>query len=230
VSKWVVWTEESLAINLTSVLRAGAPFFLMSAMPVLSFNLDKVFLKHWTSSAELGFYEVGTRIGNVTSFLLFISLSVFSPLFARAKEQGVTRELFEKINRYLKYVAGLSLVYLLVLLVFGRDILLFWGEDYGKGYVPMILAAASQFVIILTGPVGALLTMCGHQRIYSRILTGSGLTLILMDLLLIPLFGLIGAAMALMISSITMSAFRAFYAWRLEGYSLLINSSSGRVV
>lgn len=203
-------------------LKLSFPFFLMSFMPVLSFHLDKIFLGSFTSNSDLGVYEVATRLGNVASFFLLISTSVFSPLFARYKKENNSKELFKKINRYVRLVAIFASVYVLGLSLFGRTILGYWGDSYPKGYLAMILAGCAQLVITLTGPVGTLLSMSGHQRQYSFILIKTGILLIVLDAILIPRFGINGASVALLISSLYMSLARSLLAHKEEGYSILL--------
>ena len=92
-------------ISYSGIIRKGFPFFLMGALPVISYNADKLFMAMFRGNEELGIYELASRIGNVTSFMLLISLSVFSPLLAEAKSAQKTTELFKAINKYVRLIA-----------------------------------------------------------------------------------------------------------------------------
>lgn len=214
--------SESWRISYVRIIRRGFPFFLMGALPVISFNVDKLFMAIFRGNDELGIYELASRLGNVTSFLLLISLSVFSPLLAEAKSTQKTNELFKAINKYVRIVAVLGCCYVTFVLVFGKSILTLWGPEYQQGYVALVTCALAQLVVTLTGPVGTMLTMCGHEKTYSELLLVSCGSLVVLDLIFIPLYGLTGAAVAVLVSSLLLSALRARAAYKLEGYSLFI--------
>ena len=38
------------------------------------------------------------------------------------------------------------------------------GPEYQQGYVALVTCALAQLVVTLTGPVGTMLTMCGHEK------------------------------------------------------------------
>jgi O-antigen/teichoic acid export membrane protein len=71
-----------------------------------------------------------------------------------------------------------------------------FGKDYLLGAVPLVILGFGQLFNVFVGPVGNALNMANSERVVFRV---SALTLVLnlgLNALLIPYFGLIGAAVA----------------------------------
>ena len=86
----------------------------------------------------------------------------------------------------------------MVILIFilGRPLLLLFGPQFGEGYPLLYILAIGLLVRASIGPAESLLTMAGQQGICSLIYTATFLVNVALNLLLIPRFGLMGAATA----------------------------------
>ncbi|MEZ6045087.1 MAG: polysaccharide biosynthesis C-terminal domain-containing protein [Planctomycetaceae bacterium] len=60
----------------------------------------------------------------------------------------------------------------------------------------MVIIAVGQLINALTGPVGLLLSLCGHQRASQRVYGWTTLLYLVLNLLWIPGWGMMGAAAA----------------------------------
>jgi O-antigen/teichoic acid export membrane protein len=84
-----------------------------------------------------------------------------------------------------------------LLVVAGEPILTLFGTEFGSAYELLMVLLLGQLINIITGPVGHLLTMTGHeQTLRNLLLLMLPLTLVLC-LLLIPAYGALGAAWAI---------------------------------
>jgi O-antigen/teichoic acid export membrane protein len=75
-----------------------------------------------------------------------------------------------------------------------------FGENYLDGWLPLVILATSQVVNVATGAVGFLLIMTGHQYHWFRISFVTMLTNIVLNIILVPRFGMVGTALATALS------------------------------
>ena len=83
-----------------------------------------------------------------------------------------------------------------VLLVLGKPILMLFGPDFTDGYPLICILAVGLLARASVGPVERLLTMLGEQRICAVVYAGAFALNLVLCLILVPLLGLEGAAIA----------------------------------
>ena len=111
-----------------------------------------------------------------------------------------------------------AFVLFLVLVVFAPQIMSVFGEGFGEGAVALIIVAVAQLYSSSVGPAPRMLAMTENQNLTMIATAIAAVTGVVASLILIPTFGLLGAAcgMATAIiteNTLTMSAVK----WRL-GY------------
>lgn len=122
---------------------------------------------------------------------------VLAPQFARLYTLGDRKNLQRVIR--LGALVGLitALPVAIAFLLFGEQILvLIFGSEYGAGYTALAILAVGQLVNAPLGQVAHLLNMTGHERATGRGFAVAALSNVLLNLLLIPPFGMSGAALA----------------------------------
>jgi O-antigen/teichoic acid export membrane protein len=92
-----------------------------------------------------------------------------------------------------------ALVAVLVLAVMGEHILALFGEEFVGGYGPLMIFALALLLRAAVGPATLLLHITGHQDrciiVYACALVAS----LVLNFLLVPRFGMNGAAMAMLL-------------------------------
>jgi O-antigen/teichoic acid export membrane protein len=87
----------------------------------------------------------------------------------------------------------------MLMVIFPEAILSIFGESYVDGSTALIILAVASFIKVITGMGGTIIDMAGYTKLK---LFNSFLRLvlyILLDYLLIPRFGLVGAAVAVLV-------------------------------
>jgi O-antigen/teichoic acid export membrane protein len=106
----------------------------------------------------------------------------------------------------------------LVLILFGRWILAaVFGDEYAVGATALAILAAAQLANAAAGSVGQLLSMTGHERDAARGVALSALVNVALNALLIPRWGMNGAAAASAASLITWNVLLAILVHRRLG-------------
>lgn len=181
------------------------PFVLYTGVTQVERNIDILMLGRLDSLESVGIFSVVSRI---TTLILLINVAlgtVASPIFSELKATNKLNEL----QLYIKYVVVATTVIAIIIagicLKFGETILLFFGEEYIAGYATLKIICIAQVVKAVAGPVLVLSVATGRQNV---LLMFSVVTLVvhaLLNLVLIPIYGSIGCAYAILISILVLS-------------------------
>ncbi|MCH8327235.1 MAG: polysaccharide biosynthesis C-terminal domain-containing protein, partial [Candidatus Marinimicrobia bacterium] len=124
-----------------------------------------------------------------------------------------------QIKRLLKLSTLWTFIFLwpllLLILLYGSKIMLIFGGDFLQSAVALRLLALATFSISITLGLAAVVTMTGHPRF---VLINSIVALsvnIGLNLLLIPRYGLMGAAISTGTASLLIALLRVVQTWRL---------------
>jgi O-antigen/teichoic acid export membrane protein len=111
----------------------------------------------------------------------------------------------------------------LFFLLLGRPALSFiFGPEFGAAYLPLLILCAGQLVNAATGCAILLLNMTGNER-YPLLATMVAAFLnVMLNLLLIPPYGIHGAAIATASSTAALQLWAGWLAWRRTGIDTTI--------
>lgn len=190
-----LWQEPGL-FDTRLLLRTSLPLLLVASMNLVMGWTDILVLGVWTDPATVGIYGVATRIAALTSFILVAVNSVTAPRFAALYAKGEHHAL-EQIAR--RSAAGMLLAaspVIVVLLLFPEWLLQLFGADFVEGTLLLRILALGQLVNVAMGSVGYLLMMTGHERLLRNNIMFSALLNLVGNLVLVPGFGGMGAAVS----------------------------------
>ncbi len=205
-------------------LRVGMALLLLSGLsPILS-RSDVVMLGIMVSTEQAGVYAVAALLSQGV-FLGLSAVNMFAAptiaaLHAARRDDELRR--FVRLAAWGSFVIAVPIVGVLVLA--GPWILSLFGEGFADGYIPLVVLCGGQFVSAASGSVGFLLTMTGHQNQAARIMAMTAVANLLLNLALIPLLGMIGAAIATASTTATWNVAMLVYARRRLGINASIFS------
>ena len=199
------------------VLRYSLPLTLNQVLHVGVRQQEVFLLAYFVSAAQVGLYGAGLKTAAIVGFVLQATNAIFAPVIAQLhgnRELDLLRRTYATVCRW---CFTLGLPFFLVCLVFGREVLLLWGPEFGAGWLVLVVLAAGQLANLSTSAAGTLLVMGERQKVelansVCALLLGLGL-----DLALIPRLGILGAAVAAGASLAAVNALRAFQVRRLWG-------------
>jgi O-antigen/teichoic acid export membrane protein len=203
------------------LLCSSMPLFWVAFMGFLM-NWAAIFmLGVWSTSADVGIFSVATRTATLITFILISIHNIAAPKFAALYKQGDMETLGSVARSSTKLMTALATpLFLLFILAPGWVMSIFGSQFADKGPV-LALLAVGQFINVAAGSVGFLLMMSGNEQAARRdVMLGSGMNLIL-NMLLIPPFGLMGAAVATSMSWIVLNLLLSVSVYRILGINIL---------
>lgn len=209
-------------------LTATLPLALVANMQFINKNTDILMLGLFTTAEDVGVYRVVVQVATAIAFGLGVVNLVVAPYFARLHEQQDFVRLQKLVTISARATLMLALPVVLAFVLLGEHILrIVFGVEFARGHVALAILTGGQLVNAAAGSVGFLLNMTGHERDTAVGLTVAALSNIALNLVLIPLFGMIGAALA----TATTLVIWNLILWRAVRHRLGIDSTAfGRVI
>lgn len=171
------------------------PLTLLASIELVNTQTDIVLLGVLGTAEEVGVYRVVSHAATLIIFSLTAVNMVVGPYFAQehaAEDRAGLQRLATWTARIVLATAlpvGLTLIFL------GEEILaVLFGQAYSGGAIALTILAVGYLVNAVVGSVGTLLKMTGYEHDTVRgSAIAAGLNVVL-NLILIPLFGIEGAA------------------------------------
>lgn len=175
---------------------ASWPLALTAGMQQINQSTDIIVLGIFHSTTEVGIYRVATQGAMLVPFGLTVVAMLVSPYFARLYENNDLERLQRLVTVGARSAFFIALPLVLVFLFWGKEIIgLLFGEDYTSAYSPLVILALGQLINTAFGHVGTLLNMTGHERDTARGVAIAAISNVLLNLILIPSWGIKGAAL-----------------------------------
>jgi O-antigen/teichoic acid export membrane protein len=182
-------------------LRDALPFMWVAGLFLLNSRIDLIMLGSLKGAYEAGIYAVASRVAELTSFLMATANMVLAPKIAHLHHDGQHALLRRMVRGAMRRVLLASIPIALILILGARPLLThFYGVRYADGAIVLQILAASQILIVGSGPLGTLLNMTGHVNAITRNMLLAVAINVILNMVLIPLYGATGAATATGIS------------------------------
>ncbi len=162
---------------------------------------DRIMVGIFLPAADVGVYQAASQISLVFTIILGAFSGVFAPVIGELHAAGDRKRLREVYAVATKWGLYVSVPIFLAIAFAGRSILVgVFGAPFAGGEVPLVILCVGQLVNVGTGAVGLLLIMTGRQKLWLRISMAALMGNILLNLSLIPILGMTGAALATSVS------------------------------
>lgn len=175
---------------------AAIPLLLADATHVINSRVDSIMLGTLQGTAEVGIYSAATRGAELITFGLIAVNTTLAPTIASLYARGETQRLQRILTNGARAVLLFSVLVGAALILFGQWFLALFGPEFVAGYSALVILSVGRIINASTGSVANVLVMTGHERTVALgVGLGSVLNIIL-NLTLIPRYGLNGAAIA----------------------------------
>ena len=184
------------------VFSFSAAVFGMDLMVFLIGQADKILIGVYLNPHEVGIYSVAAALVTFVPVVLQSVNQIFSPTIADLHARGQRQLLGRMFQTLTKWILGFTVPLAAVMIVFARPLMQIFGTEFEVGWPILIIGTAGQLINCAVGSVGYLLLMSGKQRTLMKIQIVMAATTVLLNVLLIPRWGILGAAAAGAITTI----------------------------
>jgi O-antigen/teichoic acid export membrane protein len=193
------WRREAWPLVLLSLfMNYFGDFAIISATP---------FLK----SSDVAVFGLCLKLALLVGYVVQIAQQMVVPDLAAARRNANASAIESILRRSILVPVIATAVAAAFIAVFGKLVLTLFGPSFAVGQTALLLLVLSQFVRAMAGPSAHLVTLIGAQRMNASLCAGAIVALFLSNLVLVPLFGLLGAALAVL-STYSLWVFSVAYA------------------
>lgn len=176
--------------------RYSLPLFVVDGISFLLTNADVVVVGFYLPPDQVGIYFAAAKTIVLVQFVYFAIKAAAGPRFSAILAEGDMTALAAFAGQAARWTFWPSLAVGLCTLAAGEVLLSLFGQAFTTGYLLLPVLFAGILSKSLIGPGEILLSMAGHQNLcvllYAVTLTAS----IVLNIVMIPHFGLMGAATA----------------------------------
>ena len=182
------------------LLKFSYPLMFVTILQTLMHWMDILMLGYFTNPLTVGLYHPAARTAGLLQALLLSFLSIYAPLAAQFHSQGDKVKLsntYQLVNRWLLIFAiPISAVFIL----FPEKVLLLFGSQYLESSQVLVLLTIATFTQAILGAAGPTLSMSGHTKLVLFNSIGTFILNFGLNIWLIPIYGILGAAIATLTS------------------------------
>lgn len=208
--------------------RAGTKFETKALFGVsvpMSITQGAQYLNNWSAILILGAFAAGAPVGvfnaaaRTATFLTAVRFAfsgIFSPIISGLHARQDTEEMGRLYKDVSRWIFTGAFVLFLVIVVFSPQVMAVFGEGFREGVVALIIVAVAQLYSSSVGPAPRMLAMTGNQNYAMIATTIAAATGVVVSLVLVPRYGLIGAAVGMGTAIVTENTgTMAAVKWRL---------------
>ncbi|MGB8830778.1 MAG: flippase [Candidatus Sulfotelmatobacter sp.] len=163
---------------------------------------DRVALGYFRGAYEVGIYSVAAALVAYEIIVLQSVNQIFAPMISDLHTRGEHVLLGRMFQTLTKWMLGLTCPLAFVMIIFAQPIMRIFGHDFSAGWPILVIGTLGQLVNCGVGSVGFLLLMSGNQRRLVRVQAIMAVVMIVLSLLLVPHWGILGAAVAAAITNV----------------------------
>lgn len=177
--------------------RAVLPFSLMGGLMLINTQADILMLGILSNAHDTGLYRVAMNGANLVALTLTAANLYIAPHISAMHSQGEHGKLQHMLSLSVRSTFGVALVIACAFWFWGADLLEFvFGAEYLGAFWPMAILCLGQLINVGAGSVGLVLNMTRHAGDAARMAGVASVSNIVLNAIMIPMFGGVGAAVA----------------------------------
>lgn len=158
---------------------------------------DVLMMGYFLSESQVGIYNAALPTAMILPFFLIGINRIIFPVFSELYGKKNLSELRRVYQVTTKWVFALTIPFFLVMFLFPRQLLLtLFGSEYLPAAFSLSILALAYFYHASMGAVGGLLKTIGKTKVFALVTGVSATVNIALNWLLIPVYGIVGGAVA----------------------------------
>ena len=198
------------------------PMAISTVAIFLLMSFDVMFLKKFKGNEAVAFYALAVKL---MTLLLVVMNSVnitISPKIAELFFAKKTRELRKTMQNSARMIVVISLPVVVCFCLLSRPLLSLFGQDYLCARDPLLILMIGQGICSLFGGVQVYMNMTGRQNIFQVILILAVVLNFTLNYMLVPVYGMNGAAFSYVISMFFWNLLTAIIIYRKDKIAVFL--------
>jgi len=197
------------------------PLLLVSIMAKVMGYTDTFMLAYFQTETEVGLYNAAKPISRLIRTGLTVSIFIYQPLVSRLYAQKKYKENEAIYTSLTKWISFLTLPLAFCFILYPRVVLSIFGADYAIAASTLQVLAIAYFIKTLLGPNHSTLIGYGKSKFVMYVNFSAAIVNIIGNLLLIPVLGPLGAAIATGTSIVVMRLIKSIKVYKMSNIHIL---------
>lgn len=213
-------------LNKYDILTFSLPLLISGSMSFISNSIDTIVLGYFLSSERIGIYNAAYPLANLVLIAPQLLSTLFIPIMSEyhSKENIIDMRLLYTID--VRWIAILTIPGFYLIIFTPETFLLFaFGSEYSEGSLSLVIVATGFLIFALLGPNGGTVNMIGDSHMMMITTTTNAIVNLSLNLLLIPRFDIVGAALSTAVSYIIANSIVSVYLYMQTGIHSYSNST-----
>lgn len=225
IAFWLLQGKYSIAIyrefdrdTIVTLINKGLPFAVLVLLMTLYSRLDTVMVERLCPEGAVaaGIYAQAFRLFDAFNMYSYLFAALMLPIFSRMMSNN------EDVSELFSFSFNLILIPVIAIavpsMIFNRPVMsILYHEHIDESAKAMVLLMGSFIFVALSYLFGTALTAKGKIWLLCRISLGAVIVSLVSMLILMPRFGVVGAAMANLVANAIASLLQAFFFMRTQG-------------
>ncbi len=177
---------------------------------------DRYVIAYFLGAASVGIYSAGYVLGSIPLMLAGVLGFVLPPTLAKLYDEGRMNEVKTHLSYSLKYLLMIAIPFVCGAAVLSKQVLRLFStiEIASQGYYVVPLVALATLLVCICIPFGAILVLVKKTKIGGTAYTLAALINLGLNLLIVPVWGILGAAITTLIAYSVLMAIEVRYSLR----------------
>jgi O-antigen/teichoic acid export membrane protein len=210
--------------NTKKILSFGGKMFTANAIGQINYHADIILIGFFLTATQVGYYSIAVALSR---FFWIIPQSIQTVVYPAASEYWRNNNhaaLQTMIDKSMKYTACALIPIGLGVGFFARDIItMIYGQEFIHAVLPLLILIIGTVIHSITKSIGGMMPAVNRPDLAPKKGICSASVNIALNILLIPRFGITGAAIATTCSLVTAAALHLFFTVRLTRVKINLN-------
>jgi O-antigen/teichoic acid export membrane protein len=176
------------------------PLLFADCFVILDVWLTTLMVGYLLTPDSVGVFSAALRTSLLVQGILLSFNTIFAPIISGLHHRGEVSELERLLKLVSKWVFSLSVPPVLVMVIMSREVMSIFGVDFVVGASALLILGLGELVSSSTGPLSVVIDMSGRSKVTLFNAIPHFLLQTALCLLLIPRYGVVGAALARVLS------------------------------
>jgi len=215
--------DNHVIIEQSKLISFAMPIYGESLLNYIIYWIDILLLGYFASSAAVGIFGIIIRLTMVLVFIQYSFNAIFSPMISEFFGRDEKHKIESLFKLQTRWSVTVTLPLLLLIILFPDQIMQVFGENFQEGALALIVMSVGRFFDAAIGTCGMMLMMVGKPKVNTINSLIILIIKVVLNLLLIPKFGLLGAAISCSSTVVLLNLMRVievYYLLKIHPYNI----------
>lgn len=215
--------NETVVFTYKDIFTKSYPIAISGMALFLLMSFDILFLKKFRDDSTVAFYSVAIKLMTILSMVIVtVNITVSSKISEYFFSKNKT-DLIKIIQHASRLIFALTFPAVVIICIFPEFILGFFGKEYVAAKDALLILIIGQGICSAFGTAPVYLNMTGRQHIFQIILIVAVIINFIVNRILIPKYGMTGAATAFVVSSLFWNSISAIVIYKKDKVNVFLN-------